>query len=519
MANGQWLYDLAQKMGAAQTHGMVPSAGHSVLGDSAQVAAASSAPVLSPGVPPALPMADQPVAPTLAPPPGGLPEGYPPIGSPAHELLVNHFAKQSAESAKAAEDARAFIGPGGPVDQLQLGSLDKLRQAGDIMQAATEKQGQAQTKVDHAESERLAQNQRADEIRMRKREAMVRDYQDRADVLSEQAQNMEVRDFWADKSTGSRILGILAQTLSGAANGLAGNPGAPSPLDRIIDRDLEIQRSNMQNKRLAADRAQNALAHVYQGFQQEDASVAAYRLAAAEWYKAKSNELASQFNTDTASAKNLQVQAAADQTIADSKAKLAKTASDAHDLLHRAADDNLVQLERDASNERQMAMSRDDQQVTLPGVDGFVRKSMANSQWAKISQGFGGAFANLDNIERKINKPGVSLADSIGADASAALLKGDVRGILGTGANLSAEESKDLNSLVVRYLKQKGVNSISELGAPDSRALIGQIRLSLARTWQSRVRSTHGRELARNNGFESAYDAIAADDAQQTANQ
>lgn len=514
MALADRIYEMAKTMGAAQTHGFVPSPGHSVLGDSAQVAASSGAPVLAAGPPPALPTQFAADMPATAPAPAIQPDLGVPLGSPAHDMLVAHFDNQAAQSAKAAQDARAFMGLGGPVDQLQTDALDKLRQAGDITQKATEKQGMAQAELDRQQGEEIAQQQRADDIRMRKRNAMVREYQGRADVLAEQAQNAEVRDFWADKSTGSRILGILAQTLSGAANGLAGNPGAPSPLDRIIDRDLEVQRANQQNKRLSADRAQNALAQVYNAFDHEDASVAAYRQAAAKWYASKSSELAAQFHTETAAAENQKVQAQAEQVIAKSQAELAKVAADSHDRLHLAADDNRVQLERDASNERQVQAARDDQFTESPGIDGPVRRSLAGSQWAKISQQFAGSFAQIDRIQRLVNKPGVSLADSLGADASAALLKGDARGILGTGANLSAEEAKDLNALVVRYLRQKGVKSIGELGAPEANELIGTIRTSLARAWQSRVRSTFaGRDVARNSGFESAYDAIKAEDA------
>lgn len=432
-------------------------------------------------------------------------------------MLLKYFTEQSARSGRVAQDARALLGPQGEINTVNQSALDDIKAAGNVTEAAERKRGKGQAALAHDRAFKLEIQDRGDQERLKKRATMVREYQSRADILSEQAQNAEVKDFWADKSTGSRILGILAQTLSGAANGLAGNPSAPSPLDRIIDRDLEVQRANLQNKRLGADRAQNALAQVYNGFQQEDASISAYRQAATQWYMAKANELDAQFGTDTSHAKNLMIQAQGKQAIAKFQADQARHGAEAAEAEHRASDDNRVQLARDESNEYQADVARQDQGVEVPGVNGPVRKGVANSQWSKISQGFGGAFANLDHLQRLINKPGFNLADKLGADASAALLKGDARAILGTGANLSAEESKDLSSLIVSYLKQKGVKSIGELGAPDTNELVGAIRLSLARTWQSRVRSTFaGRDIARNSGFESAYDAIAADEAAST---
>ncbi len=57
------------------------------------------------------------------------------------------------------------------------------------------------------------------------------------------AQDFQFHDYWAEKSTGGIVLGIIAQALGGAANGLAGNPGAPTAMDRIIERDMELQKT------------------------------------------------------------------------------------------------------------------------------------------------------------------------------------------------------------------------------------------------------------------------------------
>jgi hypothetical protein len=62
------------------------------------------------------------------------------------------------------------------------------------------------------------------------------------------AAGSQLHEYFADKSTAGKIMGVLAAALGGAANGLAGTPGAPTALDRIIDRDLQLQTAQLQQK-------------------------------------------------------------------------------------------------------------------------------------------------------------------------------------------------------------------------------------------------------------------------------
>ena len=57
-------------------------------------------------------------------------------------------------------------------------------------------------------------------------------------------QNYQFQNYFADKSTFGKIMGVVAATLGGAANGLAGNPGAPTALDRLIEQDMALQQAN-----------------------------------------------------------------------------------------------------------------------------------------------------------------------------------------------------------------------------------------------------------------------------------
>lgn len=64
------------------------------------------------------------------------------------------------------------------------------------------------------------------------------------------ASTTSVYNWWAQAPTGAKILGLISQAAAGAANFLAGQPGAPTPLDRIIEQDLQYQ---MQKRQEAKD--------------------------------------------------------------------------------------------------------------------------------------------------------------------------------------------------------------------------------------------------------------------------
>lgn len=65
-----------------------------------------------------------------------------------------------------------------------------------------------------------------------------------------------IYNWYSDASTGGKILGILSQALAGGFQGLSGQSG-PTPLDRIIDQDLNVQRLKLQQKNDVASQAGN----------------------------------------------------------------------------------------------------------------------------------------------------------------------------------------------------------------------------------------------------------------------
>ena len=130
-----------------------------------------------------------------------------------------------------------------------------------------------------------------------------------------------IYNWWEHASTGSMILGLLSQIAAGAANGLAGQPGAPTPMDRVIERDLERQKMGLQQK---SDNVQNARG-VYndlRGMIKDTVSTdAAFREIAYASVKARADGLAAATNDAAAKGKYLQISADMDRKIGEGRVK------------------------------------------------------------------------------------------------------------------------------------------------------------------------------------------------------
>jgi hypothetical protein len=60
---------------------------------------------------------------------------------------------------------------------------------------------------------------------------------------AQDVQDFQFHDYFEDKTTLGKVMGIVAQALGGAANGLAGRPGDPTAMDRVIQADLDLQKA------------------------------------------------------------------------------------------------------------------------------------------------------------------------------------------------------------------------------------------------------------------------------------
>lgn len=151
---------------------------------------------------------------------------------------------------------------------------------------------------------------------VRKGEEAADKQMQRVMLAADAASQASVHSFWADKSTGARIMGILAQALSGAANGLANNPGAATPLDRIIARDMELQTQNLAQKNRTVDNERSVLRDIHTDTGDKLAANAAMYIAAWKRVETTVLDLGNKWATPLAEAKKKEIAGLAQQKIA-----------------------------------------------------------------------------------------------------------------------------------------------------------------------------------------------------------
>jgi hypothetical protein len=221
----------------------------------------------------------------------------------------------------------------------------------------------------------------------------------------------DVHSFWQDKSVPARILGVIAQALSGAANGLSGNPGAPTPLDRIINEDFQRQVQNQENKSKSAGQQQTLYDQMLRATgNRVDAETA--------WYTANNNRVASMATT-------LANKFAQPEAIAKAKAFAAqKDRENAQIEERRAATQMSIAMQQgnaglgaavnlagqESAYGAKTAAKGSDSYNALPGMmNGLEKGKTTSAIYNKMQKGAGDLMGYLDTLEharQTLDEPG-----------------------------------------------------------------------------------------------------------------
>jgi hypothetical protein len=190
------------------------------------------------------------MAATTSAPPGVPTDGS---GDVFPDLSAQNAAQAAGMSGEYGADKNAALNDVGQMDSQGQGALD---QQGAMSDKAQQDADRAALEVKHYETV-LGQHQDAVQGKIT---VEAQRYQDKMDQINsdadiamktqvaaiqtamKSAQQFQFRDFWASRSSMGTAMGILAAALGGAANGVAGTPGQPTPLDRVIAQDLEQQK-------------------------------------------------------------------------------------------------------------------------------------------------------------------------------------------------------------------------------------------------------------------------------------
>lgn len=269
-----------------------------------------------------------------------------------------------------------------------------------------------------------------------------------------EANQAELKNFWSDASTGAKIFGVLAQALSGAANGLAGNPSAVTPLDRLIDQDMHRQEGNLAQKNKTAYREQGMLGTIQKQTGDRVAALNAMKLAAWDRIERQTAELKGSMGGPVAAAQAEALDGLAKQRKAMYSEKMGQI------LLEKAQQDKatamkgLISLDTtQIARDKARALAAQNH-FTLVGLkdDGSINKTQYEKASVK-SENYA-AFLAANAEMKRIAGEGVALNrfeqkaryDKAAAGAQAALRQIDV-----TGAALSEAELKNIMTRIPSY--------------------------------------------------------------------
>ncbi len=319
------------------------------------------------------------------------------------QATFNAALNQHAAASQRQQNAEANYNQG--IDQEQQGLAAQGAAQQDLNQVAADKgagmqaiDGQREKVASAYEDKRaqlMAQFDKQNTAQLQKMQAAV-----------DAATSSSVHNFWQDKSTGARILGIIAQALSGAANGLSGNPGAPTALDRVINDDLQQQMANQQNKRQAAQQQQSMYDTMLRATGNRLDAETAMRQAANDHVTAMAQTLADKMAIPQAAAQAKMIAADMQQKNAQLLEKRSAqqglvASQDANYALNQMGDAEKLGVVANSMGAKAAAKAPGDgQYYALPGaMDGLVKAKTTSAIYNKQSKAAGDLVSYLTTLE------------------------------------------------------------------------------------------------------------------------
>lgn len=235
-----------------------------------QAPAAPAAPETTPRPPkvptPGMAPGMAPGAPAMRPAPRARPAQLVRVAGPT--TTVTEGRTPAAQAATALR-----VAPGGTMEKLAEARITEQQLAALQMEDRIKAQ---EIVVNVKEQQRLRQA----DLNAR-RATKMKELQTKEEQLLEQANAMEIKDFWADKSTGSKILAAIGLTLGAFGSAAGGGPNtALQIINKAIDQDLLVQKANMAKGRARLEDLAGFRARVAQEFADEQTGDNVYYVAA-----------------------------------------------------------------------------------------------------------------------------------------------------------------------------------------------------------------------------------------------
>jgi hypothetical protein len=138
-----------------------------------------------------------------------------------------------------------------------------------------------------------------------------------------------IHSWWAQASTGATILGAISQILAGGLQGLTGQ-GGPTPMDRITDNDLAVQKANYARKSDVASQSRSLYGDLMQNLKDEVMAETAFRNIA-------DNSFIERMKAMAGSMGDKKAQAEMEKAIAERRQAMADRVSSVREYLGKSA--------------------------------------------------------------------------------------------------------------------------------------------------------------------------------------
>lgn len=419
--------------------------------------------------PPAPIAGEDPANPDGTTPQPVLPQvGSPSVGALPHDYSLRGFLEEQLTNSRKQGDAArakldgADISEGAGIDLEASGQLQE--------KAVAVAEAQREQPLLHQRSIEAAQFEQAQKLAMDAGQKKYDAQMVRVTSAVNEANQAEMHNFWSNASTGAKIMGVLAQALSGAANGLAGNPSAITPLDRLIEQDMHIQQQNILQKNKAAYREQGMLSTIQKATGDRLASLNAMKIAAWDRIEKQVDEMKGAAGGAIAAAQADQIKGLAKQRKATYTSKMQER------LLNKAQADTataVTGLNALDATEARLAKIRANAaqgQFSVIGLQPDAANPVNKTQYEKASNFASNyaAYIAANQLAKSIAAEGLSsnpIEQKARYEKAEASMQAAVRQMDATGAALSEPELKNVLTRIPSFWQVMGPKSLINGGA------------------------------------------------------
>lgn len=229
-------------------------------------------------------------------------------------------------------------------------------------------------------SEKFVADQQAREIEKQKQLDLAEVKRKEAD---DAVKNFKFQDFWADKSTGTRVMAAIASGLGAFSQAYNGHSATLDIINKTIERDTELQKQKFGQLKDVAQGADTAYGRIYARLQDKDLAAKQLHISSIAAVQSRIQEVASKFAAPEAKNK-------ADQMLGELEVKKSQLVAEYNLKTQELAAKRVAEANKPATAEQKkaalFAKMMDGAQANFDSVTakGYSRSDIKSAAGAKF---------------------------------------------------------------------------------------------------------------------------------------